>query len=94
MLLNALTGKGLSVDPHTSRSNYRNVYIPPPTVVKTRGGLVYPPPFYGRWDDPVGMGIKKKRPKKKRQVKKRKGEGLLLGKNSPFNSIPLIGALL
>ena len=24
----------------------------------------------------------------------KKGKGLLLGKNSPFNSIPLIGALL
>ena len=39
---------------------------------------MYPPPFYGQW----GEGCKKK------------GKGLLLGKNSPFNSIPIIGALL
>ena len=37
-----------------------------------------PPPFYGQW----GKGCKKK------------GKGLRLGKNSPFNSIPLIGAPL
>ena len=61
------------------------------------GGLVlpinqltgmYPPPFIGSWKKPVGMGLKKKKPKAK------KGKGLLLGKNSPFNSIPLIGAIL
>ena len=38
-----------------------------------------PPPFYGNWE---GRG------------KKKKGRGLLLGPNSPFNQIPLIGAIL
>ena len=68
------------------------------------GGLVLPmnymslpmdyrsPPFFGSWDNTVGMGIKKKAPKKKNN--KKKGKGLLLGKNSPFNGIPLLGALL
>ena len=68
------------------------------------GGLVLPmnymslpmdyrsPPFFGTWDNPVGMGIKKKAPKKK--APKKKGKGLLLGENSPFKGIPLIGAIL
>ena len=37
-----------------------------------------PPPFYGNW---AGRG-------------KKKGRGLLLGANSPFQNIPLIGAIL
>ena len=37
-----------------------------------------PPPFYGNWQ---GRG-------------KKKGRGLLLGENSPFQNIPLIGAIL
>ena len=37
-----------------------------------------PPPFYGNWE---GRG-------------KKKGRGLLLGPNSPFNGLPLIGAIL
>ena len=39
-------------------------------------------PFFGTWQNPVGAGVEKK--------KKRKGKGLLLGKNSPFNSIPVL----
>ena len=39
------------------------------------------PPFFGTWENPVGAGVEKK---------KRKGKGLLLGKNSPFNSIPIL----
>ena len=42
------------------------------------------PPFYGTWEK-LGEGKKKK---------KKSGEGLLLGKNSPFNGIPILGALL
>ena len=40
--------------------------------------LWQPPPFYGTWE---GQG-------------KGKGKGLLLGKNSPFNQIPILGTLL
>ena len=39
-----------------------------------------PPPFIGSWE---GRGKKKK-----------KGQGLILGKHSPFNKIPIIGAIL
>ena len=41
--------------------------------------LWQPPPFYGTW---------------KGQGKGKKGKGLLLGKNSPFNNIPILGTLL
>ena len=41
-----------------------------------------PPPFFGTWEQ--GGGGKKKK----------SGNGLLLGKNSPFNGIPLLGAIL
>ena len=40
-----------------------------------------PPPFFGTW----GQGMKKK---------KSKGKGLLLGSKSPFNNIPILGAIL
>ena len=39
-----------------------------------------PPPFVGNW----GRGMKKKS----------KGDGLLLGSKSPFNNIPILGAIL
>ena len=48
----------------------------------------YPPPFIGTWGNQVGMG------RKKPTKKKRKGKGLLSGPKSPFNQIPLIGAIL
>ena len=40
-----------------------------------------PPPFFGNW----GRGMEKK---------KSKGKGLLLGSKSPFNNIPIFGAIL
>ena len=84
-LVSKLFGSGLQVDRGTS-SNTRNVYVP------RHGEGYYPPPFYGNWGAepptwgaPIGMGVKKKKPK---------GKGLILGKNSPFNSIPIIGDIL
>ena len=75
-LLPKLFGSGLQVDRGSSR-NTRNVYVPPPS---THGegyphynpaslGPINPPPFYGNWKNPIGMGVKKK---------KSKGKGLLL----------------
>ena len=81
-LLPKLFGSGLQVD-RGSSSNTRNVYVPP-----TQGEGYYPPPFIGTWENPIGMGIKKK------AKKNSKGKGILLGKNSPFNSIPIIGDIL
>ena len=60
---------------------------PPPTPPKggkgapRMGMYTNPPPFIGTWDNQIGRG-------------KKKGKGLLLGPNSPFNQIPLIGAIL
>ena len=69
--------------------------VPKPTNDNQDGGLVMPyrpPPFYGNWpDDRIGMGTKKP---KKTKTNKKKGKGLLLGKNSPFNGIPLLGTIL
>ena len=52
------------------------------TVPRKGDGLAVmpkpPPPFYGNWE---GRG-------------KKKGRGLLLGPNSPFQNLPLIGAIL
>ena len=45
------------------------------------GPFQRPPPFFGNW----GQGMEKK---------KSKGEGLLLGSKSPFNNIPILGAIL
>ena len=51
--------------------------------IGNRGGAAprigRPPLFIGSWE---GRG------------KKKKGQGLLLGKNSPFKNIPLVGAIL
>ena len=80
-LLPKLFGSGLQVDSGSS-SNSRGVYVPP---THGEGYEYYPPPFNGNWENPIGMGVKKK---------KSKGKGLILGKNSPFNSIPIIGSIL
>ena len=82
-LVSKMFGSGLQVDGHSS-SNTANVYVPPPRS----GKGYYPhrsPPFFGTWENPIGMGGKKK---------KSKGKGRLLGKNSPFNSIPILGTTL
>ena len=50
------------------------------------GAYQPPPPFFGTWEQ-AGAG-------KKGGKKKKLGNGLLLGKNSPFNGIPLLGAIL
>ena len=77
-LVSKMFGSGLQVD-RGSSSNTRGVYVPPPT--QGEGYLHQPPPFNGTWENTIGMG-------------KSKGKGLLLGKNSPFNEIPIIGSIL
>ena len=57
-LLPKLFGSGLQVD-RGSSSNTRSVYVPP-----TQGEGYYPPPFIGTWENPIGMGVKKKGKKK------------------------------
>ena len=48
------------------------------------GMPMYPPPYIGTWPSTSGRGKKKKT----------RGQGLLLGKNSPFKGIPLVGDIL
>ena len=103
LLLNALTGKGLHVE--RSRPRRSNpVFVPTQNhqttgysvqTPKKKGGkhamMPYPfqpPPFIGSWDNNmIGLGTKRKK-------KNSKGKGLLLGKNSPFNNIPILGSIL
>ena len=71
--------------------------VPKPSNYNQNGGLVMsyitPPPFYSDWsDNTIGLGVKKQK-KTKATKKKAQGRGLLLGKNSPFSGIPLLGAI-
>ena len=52
-----------------------------------RIGMYQPPPFIGTWEQARKGGGKKKNQKKS-------GEGILLGKNSPFKNVPLLNILL
>ena len=47
-----------------------------------------PPPFVGTWEQ-----ARKGGGKKKTRTKKKSGDGLLLGKNSPFKQVPLLNIL-
>ena len=92
-LVSKMFGSGLQVDkkpPPPPPNPYSNVYLP-----KSGGQFpMYPPPFYGNWNETIGMGKTKKKGKKKTTKKKNSGEGLLLGKNSPFSGIPILGSIL
>ena len=50
--------------------------------------LWQPPPFYGTWGKAPAWG------KGQGRGRGKKGKGLLLGENSPFNQIPILGAIL
>ena len=73
MLMNALTGRGLQVDNKRSKRS-TNIHVPKNT--KTKGGLIVPyqilPPFFGTWDNPIGMGFKKKKHQKEKHKKRDK----------------------
>ena len=60
-LVSKMLGSGLQVDRGSSR-NTRNVYVPPPST-HGEGYPYFPPPFIGKWGNPIGMGVKKKSPK-------------------------------
>ena len=96
-LVSKMLGSGLQVDSQALNSGTSNVYVPnPPPPQSTYGEgypYRYPPPFIGSWNNPIGMGVKKKKPKSKGKGRPA-GAGLLLGKNSPFNSIPILGTIL
>ena len=87
-----LTGQGA---PQMGLPKQRAPRSIPKKANNQNGGMTFPYmslPFIGSWDNnkTIGMGTKNK-PKKTKARKK--GQGLLLGKNSPFNTIPLLGAI-
>ena len=68
-LVSKMFGSGLQVDkkpPPPSPNPYSNVYLP-----KSGGQFpMYPPPFYGNWNETIGMGKTKKKGKKDCQKEK------------------------
>ena len=58
-----------------------------PRFGSPRLGMYQTPPFIGTWEQARKGGGKKKNQKKL-------GEGILLGKNSPFKNVPLLNILL
>ena len=82
LLLNALSGKGLQNRKKGKGLQNRQglgLQNRPSPYGYPYGYAPFPPPFIGQWGD---------------GSKKTTGEGILFGKNSPFNGIPLLGALL
>ena len=71
-LVSKMFGGGLQVDktpppPPPSPNPYSNVYLP------KSGGLnpMYPPPFYGNWNETIGMGKKTGKGKKLEKAEKK-----------------------
>ena len=66
MVLKALTGSGLHVEKSRPRRSIP-VYVPPKQGKgKNKRMITYqPPPFIGNWKNPIGLGIKKKKGRKK-----------------------------
>ena len=59
-LISKMFRSGLQVH-RGSSSNTRNVYVPPPPAsTHGEGYPYYPPPVFGNWENPIGMGVKKK----------------------------------
>ena len=64
-LVSKMFGSGLQVDKQSS-SNTANVYVPhPPPPTHGEGYPYGSPPFFGTWENPIGMGVKKKSPRAK-----------------------------
>ena len=72
-LVSKMFGSGLQVDKGSS-SNTRNVYVPqppPPTSTHGEGNPYQPPPFIGTWENPIGMGVKKKAQRQGATIRKK-----------------------
>ena len=66
-LVSKMLGSGLQVDRRGS-SNTTNVYVPHPPSTYGEGYPYRSPPFTGTWENPIGMGVKKKSPSPKEKV--------------------------
>ena len=69
-LVSKMFGSGLQVD-RGSSSNTRSVYVPPQST-HGEGYPYYPPPFFGNWENPIGMGVKKKKAQRQRTTIRKK----------------------
>ena len=87
-LASKIFGKGLQVP----RKAAAGLQVPRKAAaglqVSQKPFLWQPPPFYGTWGKAPAWG------KGQGRGKGKKGKGLLLGENSPFNQIPILGAIL
>ena len=86
-LASKIFGKGL----HVPQKAGMGLQVPRKAAaglqVSQKPFLWQPPPFYGTWGKaPAWKG--------QGRGKGKKGKGLLLGENSPFNQIPILGAIL
>ena len=63
-LVSKMFGGGLQVD-RLGSSNTSNVYVPHPPPTRGEGYPYRSPPFIGAWENPIGMGVKKKSPNPK-----------------------------
>ena len=70
-LVSKMFGSGLQVDRQGS-SNTANVHVPPLPPRSGKGYPNYPPPFSGTWENPIGMGVKKKKGQRKRTSSRKK----------------------
>ena len=80
-------GSGLQVDktpPPPPPNPYSNVYLP-----KSGGQFpLYPPPFYGYWNETIGMGKTKKKEKKKTPKKEKFRRGIVVRKKQSIQRDP------
>ena len=88
-LASKLFGKGLQAD-RTGSANTTSVYVPDTT---NGHGMYNPypymsPPFFGTWENPVGMGVKKK--KKGKGTAARKKQPIQFNPNSRNNTVRFI----
>ena len=71
-LVSKMFGSGLQVDRQSS-SNTANVYVPhPPPPTHGEGYPYGSPPFFGTWENPIGMGVKKTKVQGQRSTTRKK----------------------
>ena len=86
-LVSKMFGSGLQVDktpPPPPPNPYSNAYLP------QSGGKfpMYPQPFYGKWNETIGMGKTKKKGKKKDHQKEKLRRGIVVRKKQSIQRDP------